>query len=79
MMHRHTKAVQCRLNNQFHLFADVFPIIYTSKDVTFELNVAEQFSIEVLWESSPSVLLQPRPRFSSHGIFPVPTSPEMAA
>ena len=43
------------------------------------MNVAEQFSIEFLWESSPSVFLPPRPRFSLHGISPVPTSHEMAA
>lgn len=79
MMHRHTKAVQCSLISLFKLFADVFPIIYKSKDVTFEMNVAEQFSIEFLWESSPSVFLPPWPRFSLHGIFPVPTSHEMAA
>ena len=79
MMQRHTKAVQCSLNNQFQLFADEFPIIYKSKDVPFEMNVAEQFSIEFLWVSSPSVFLPPRPCFSLHGISPVPTSHEMAA
>ena len=43
------------------------------------MNVAEQFSIRILWEFSPSVFLPPKPRFPLRGIFPVPTSHEMAA
>ena len=57
----------------------MFPFIYKSKNVTFEMNVAEQLSIEFLWESSPSVFLPPMPHFLLDGIFPMPSSPETAA